>query len=123
MTGHGGGFFHHCGLAPYLEELGVESQFDYGWGYDIPEHPDKLILMNRYSVPNLEDTQQVYHFSDLLLPENAKKVWGEKMRDIMIRDKFINIELWKGAQYKLVSKIRNGEDWQSWLMSELDKRV
>lgn len=66
-------------LSEKLEKLGVESQFDFWWEHQaligteyapfclVLGQPDKGVEMH-----------PAYHWSDLCIPENAKRIWGDE---------------------------------------------
>lgn len=125
-------YFASPELSKLLIDRGVVSQFDYWWYY--PGDPmDKWDLLQDYqlqeNVKRGDDAIKAIHFSDLLLPENAKKIWGdyrEYHRKInsgeIIQEEF---QLWNGVWWnesiRLYSFIQTEKDWQTWLLDQLKK--
>lgn len=108
-----------CGpeLSSMLEELGVESQFDLWWACDIEGNwikcTEAFMEMEKYS----GDKHAAFHFSDILLPENAKKIWGED------EAKTLADQPWYRSSEAIVYIIANGVygNWHSWLEGEVEK--
>lgn len=100
-------------LSKKLEELGVKSEFDYLWIFDDGDEKNAE-LVQEYSLGNDVSDNEVraFHFSDILLPENAKKIWGQDIRDsiqpVVQLTQFI---------------IQSVDDWQQWLEDEINKLV
>ena len=66
-----------------------------------------------------ESAVPAIHFSDLLLRENAMEIWGEEITTILMHNAPIDLAFWKGANYKLLSMVRNQEDWRKWMRNEI----
>lgn len=109
-------YFANPELSKLLQERGMVSQFEFYWcGKKLKESWQlaKQDSTGRYS--NLDEhgfCQQAIHFSDLLLPDNAKKIWPGSMD---------TIGEWQELSGELLYRLQEGLDWNSWLLTELSK--
>lgn len=104
-------------LSARLEKLGVTSQFKAGWirknqtsKFHFSEHIADLELW--------KNAIRSYHWSDLCMPDAAKKIWGERGDDglTFFAPSYENT-------HKIINAICSGQDWQSWLTEQLDKTI
>lgn len=142
-------YFTSPELSHRLELLGVKSQFDYWWYY--PGDPmDQWDLLPGYKLQEYtkrgDDAIKAFHFSDILLPENAKKIWGDddmaycsdycqkivpagkdhycpQAPDYLNNKMMIFEPARKILSRYLGFRIIEDDDWQDWLTEELDKRI
>lgn len=95
-----------CGptLSKILKSLGCESQFDYWWGLCPKEnHRDEFMVFHSTAI--LVHSDPAFHFSDCIIPINARKIVTATG----------NIP-WLSLGSNLLIKLQVGENWQEWLL-------
>lgn len=97
-------------LSAKLEKLRIKSQFDLQW-YNCEEEGADWFLhkLDLGFQARPIDQRQAYHWSDLCLPENAKKIWGNEFLQEKTED--------------YLTRIQFKEDWQTWLEAEVDNKL
>lgn len=65
-----------------------------------------------------------FHFSDCLLPENAKKIWNEGDNgDHFFTGLQAEIPTLESKALELYTHIQMNLNWQSWLREEVEKKL
>ena len=106
-------------LSKVVEELGVVSEFDYVWARSLKKEDWYLDRKN----PNMSTvfeqkyTAQAFHFSDILLPGNAKKIFGESWSHDDYDINFLCAVQCMEDEYACLG------DWQEWLLKEVNKAL
>lgn len=129
-------FWVNARTSAMLEELGCESQMDQMGSWSISEI-------------DFSPEQKLFHFSDLLLPENARKVWGEddvceasggeQICETVNTNGFpitvcccidrdnngscSSTERWRARVDELVHRISYGDPFTDWLHEEVKKAL
>lgn len=117
-------YFTNPQLSKKLEQLGVVSQFNCWWHED-KDFSDPWGLYyeyesledDNYYAPGKDDVL-AYHFSDILLPEAAKKIWG-----IYSESAKLHYQPFYIGSEQLLFKINSNDDWQTWLEAEVDQAL
>lgn len=114
-------YFASPELSKRLQELRVVSQFDYWWYYPgMPMDGWELLEGYQFRDENKrgDDAIKAYHFSDLLIPHNAFKIWsGTYYGDEGPTPEFI-----QRTEVLLFHIQQPNSRWQEWLTEELDKQ-
>lgn len=116
-------FWVNAETSAMLEELGCESQFDFHMCKQ-DEYPHEALLSDRgacnYVAKRDDGTTyldedegvHIFHFSDLLLFQNAKKVWPDSWEES------------SRMLYRLILlSAKNNFYWTDWLHEEVKKAL
>jgi len=103
-------------LSKRLTDLGVVSEFIYAWNKRTLDGKLKDKWKFCTTKPDIElDSYciRAIHFSDILLPQNARKIWG-RHEDLQSKTQILllNVQL----------AITQG-DWQLFLSNQLDEKL
>lgn len=123
-------YFINPELSKKLEQLGVVSALDYWWrpmktriAIDGMLQSDVILLSGFRDTDEWE--QRAYHWSDVCLPVNAKKIWGDEYLEI--KNVISRQYVWESFAFGLVHRVQwsiyKKRSWQTWLEGEVDKAL
>lgn len=114
-------YFTNPELSQKLERLNFVTQFpDALYCYSNKEYTSGLeirLSKSDHEVCSEELHVKTYHWSDLCIPENAKKLWPG---DNETPRKFIILDHWQLMSRELCTMVQSGRNWQKYLSDLID---
>lgn len=107
-------YFCYPGLCKKLQERGIKSQFNFWWEWSDFKRDYIFIGRKRKG----EKVIRAYHWSDICMPENLKKIFGEQLNEMdMIK---LTKEFYTVVQFPLlIGGIVEAQNWKEHVMDVL----